>query len=497
MRALAVCLVLFATLGAGAEAAGAAGSLPPVQITYSGSMSVEIFPTTHEPGHTRRTASWTAAASSGGSDGAMALDFSSVSGSASLEGSGNCYDSSTTIALWSARNPLANGWRLDESPDYPASGWRYIALGVPDLVPVLEDIKGRCSSSQNEALLQPNEMLLKQETFSPAQLAEYEALFDPLEFVPGRPATRTRSFSFDGTSHCACLPDPTHVTESMTVTVSATSPAAGNTIKTKAAPPPGRRPSATPPGRELSFARRERLKIEALEDGVPALERAWIMRGITLPGGLTSGLTLSNVYTELGQDGLFGELAKEGLFTDGDEAIIRVINDYRISRDPPDRRFRLLAAPHARTPRALPSCGSAPGPCGRLREALSAMLGDDAVAGGITDALLVTINRDSGAIAAHDYAAAQRQYLHFQSLHAQLRRVLARRGSDGARVAAILRVPGASGVLSSAGSARAIAALEAQLVRAGIPRSRLRRIAGAALRAREVDAFSTLASPKG
>src|SRR5450755_4009944 len=81
---------------AGASLADAATTfavrLPPVQITYSGTMSLEVFPTMGKPAHQLRTLSWNATSNSAGADGALALDFSSVSGSASTEGNGDCYD---------------------------------------------------------------------------------------------------------------------------------------------------------------------------------------------------------------------------------------------------------------------------------------------------------------------------------------------------------------------------------------------------------------------
>ncbi|HEX3909355.1 MAG TPA: hypothetical protein VHW67_01470 [Solirubrobacteraceae bacterium] len=423
----------------------------------------------------------------------MALDFSSVSGSSSLEGNGNCYDSTATLSLAAAKNPVGGGWNLNETSDFPDPGWKYVALGVPTLVPVLEALTGRCSSIQTEALLQLNEMLLKQETFTPAQMKEYEAILDPLEFSPGRPATRTRTFSFDGISHCACLPAETHVKESMALTVSATSSAAGNTVKTNPAPSRGgSAPKSAPPQRKISEARRRQLKEQAREDLGPALERAWAMRGLSLALGLDSGLAFSTVLTELGQT---------GMLEDGDEATTRVINDYRIINDPPDHRFHRLAKPRAPKRQALPSCATIPSaeraPCTSLRETELAMLANSARAGAITEALLVTINRDGSAIRAHDYAAAQRQYLHFESLHSRLHLVLESRASSGARVAAVLRSMNVSGVLSSTQSAAAIGAIEAKLSRARIPAAKLGSLARGALEARETNALESLAGPSG
>jgi hypothetical protein len=491
----ALAATAFALAGAGVADTPSAYAtvLPPVQITYAGSMSIEVFPTVGKPSHQLRTLTWRATSSSAGSDGALALDFSSVSGSSSLEGNGNCYDSTATLSLAAAKNPVASGWRLDETSDYPRPGWKYIAIGAPELVPVLEDRNGRCGSLQSEELPQTNEMLLKQETFTPAQLKEYEAILDPLEFSPGKPATRTRTFSFDGVSHCTCLPAATHVKESMTLTVSATSPAGQNNIETKPAPgSAGGTPKGTPPQRKVSEARRKRLKEQAHEDLGPALERAWAMHGLALAPALNSGLAFSTVLSELGQT---------GLLKDGDDATTRVIDDYRIINDPPDHRFHRLAKPRTPSRPALPSCAAVPSAersvCTSLREAETAMLTASARADAITEALLTTIDRDSAAIRAHDYPAAQRQYAHFESLHGELHRILRARGSAGARVAGILRSKGIGGVLTSAQSAAAISAVEAKLSRARVPAAKLGALAGGALGARETDALERLASASG
>jgi hypothetical protein len=490
---LAVSLLALATTTLAASAAASAASLPPVQITYSGQMSLEVFPTVGKPAHQLRTLSWTASSSSAGSDGALALNFTSVSGSASTEGNGNCYDGTATLSLATGKNPVAGGWNLNETSDYPNPGWKYIALGVPTVVPVLEALTGRCSSDQTEELPQTNEMLLRQETFSPAQTSEYEAILEQFEFSPGTPATRTRTFSFDGMSHCTCLPAETHVKESMTLTVSATSPAAGNNIAPNPAPSGGgQSPNSAPPQRAISEARRKQLKEQAREDLGPALEEAWKAHGLSVALGLNSGVAFSAVLDELGATGALLE---------SNDATARVINDYRIINDPPDRHFHQLAKPRAPKRPALHSCAAIPSAqralCTKLRSAELAMLIYSAKASALDAALLVTINRDSTAITAHDYAAAQRQYVYFRSLHSKLQRVLRSRGSKGARVAAILRGMGVSGVLSSAQSAAAISAVEAKLGHARVPAATLGSLASGAVVAREANALESLASPKG
>ncbi len=487
----AVALLVLSVAGLTGSGAASAAALPAVQITYSGKMSLEVFPTIGKPAHQLRTLSWNAGAGSGGSDGPLALDFSSVSGSASTEGNGNCYDSTSTLSLAAAKNPVAADWFLNETSDYPNAGWKYIVGGAPNLVPVLEAQTGKCGSFSSESLLQTNEMLLTQETFSPAQTKEWEALFEPLEFSPGRPATRTRTFSFDGMSHCTCLPAETHVKQSMTLTVSATSPAAGNTTKTEpGSGGSGSGAKGSPPARKRSEARRRELKEQARADLGPALEAAWAAHGLATAIGLNYGVALSNVMDELGQ---------QSALIASNDATARVINDYRIIKDPPDRRFRRLARPAPAKQPALPSCAAAASgekaTCESLRKAETAMLTDSARASAITAALLVTINRDSSAIRARDYASAQRQYVHFESLHRELLRVLKSRGANGGRVATILRGLGVSGALSRAQSAAAIGAVEAKLSKARVPAAKLGSLAKGALEAREADALDVLAAP--
>ena len=112
--ALSLLAVAYATL-AGAATASAA-RLPPVQISYSGKMSIEVFPTAGKPAHQLRALSWTASSSSAGSDGGLALDFSSVGGSASTEGNGDCYDSTSALSLATARNPrTGDRWRAEDA----------------------------------------------------------------------------------------------------------------------------------------------------------------------------------------------------------------------------------------------------------------------------------------------------------------------------------------------------------------------------------------------
>jgi hypothetical protein len=242
----------------------------------------------------------------------------------------------------------------------------------------------------------------------------------------------------------------------------------------------------------VSEARRKQLKEQAREDLGPALEEAWKAHGLAAAIGLNYGLALSTVLDELGQD---------SALLLSNSATARVINDYRIINDPPDRPFRRLAKPAGPKRPTLPSCAAIPAAektlCSSLRGAELAMLADSARADAISDALLVTVNRDSTAIRAHDYASAQRQYVHFESLHSDLRRALVSKGSSGAQVAAMLHSKNVSGLLTGAQATSAIGAIEAKVSRARIPVAKLGSLAEGALEARQTDSLESLADPNG
>jgi hypothetical protein len=277
----------------------------------------------------------------------------------------------------------------------------------------------------------------------------------------------------------------------MTLTVSATSPASGNNIKTNSAPSGGgASPKSNSPQRKVSEARRKQLKEQARDDLGPALEEDWKAHGLAAAIGLNYGLALSTVMDELGQ---------ASALIQSNDATARVINDYRIINDPPDRRFNQLAKPRAPKRPAIPSCTATAAAeriqCTTLRAAELTMLANSAKASAITEALLVTMNRDSAAIRARDYAAAQRQYVHFESLRGELGRVLRSKASSGARIAAILRGKNFSGALSTAQAATAISAVESKLSQARVPTAKLSLLAKNALEARETDTLESLADP--
>jgi hypothetical protein len=463
-----------ATAGLAGEARAASG-LPPFHVTYEG----RYFYGTYN-GEYVEEGSFVATGASRGSDGPLALRFLSLAGGRtnlanSCEGGGE----HTTQAIAGSLNPVAGDWFVDESAAYPRSGWKYSIPGYPTRAPLLETIQ--CSGSSSRELEEAVHNFLRQGC--PAQPAakhsECEALFEPLRFRPGHPVSRTRSFAYGGDSYL----------ERMTLTVSVTKTAPGNGVGQPHAHGHGSPPTPRHE-KQVSERRRRQMKDQARADLRPAIESAWQARGLSevVEVGVAAGL--QSVARDLG---------RTATLLDGNDAGVRVIEDYRIVEDPPAGGFRSLAEPGPPRAPALPQCAGLAAEaaefCERLRPAAAAWLEQSAEVAAVGRAMSTTVNRDTAAIDAHAYGAAAAQAAHFASLRARFERALREQGRDGAVVAELLRGAGTTGSLTRAQSASAIGWLRRTLSKKGVSLSRLSELAGAALRPRAVDALDALAHP--
>ncbi len=459
-----------------AEQASAASGLPPFHVTYEG----KYFYGTYN-GEYVEEGSFSATGGSGGSDGPLPLRFLSLRGGRtnlanSCEGGGE----HTTQAIAGSLNPVAGDWFAEESATYPRKGWKYSIPGFPTLAPLLETID--CFGSQTYEREEPVHNFVRQGCpGEPAAHAKCEALFKPLQFRPGHPVTRTRSFSYSGDSYL----------ERMTLTVSVTKTAPANGVGQSHRHGHGS-PSAPRQAKQVSEKRRRQMKDQARSDLRPAIESAWQAHGLSgvVEAGVAAGLL--TVAQELGQTATLLE---------GNDAAVRVLDDYRIVEDPPAGSFRSLAEPGSPKVPNLPQCGGlAPDAeefCQQLRPAATAWLGQSAEVAAIGRALSTTINRDTAAIDARAYGAAAAQAAHFAALRARFERALGKQGKDGAAVAELLRGAGTIGSLTRAQSASAIAWLRRTLSKGGVSGARLKKLAGAALRPRAVNALDALSHPKG
>jgi phosphohistidine phosphatase SixA len=116
-----------------------------------------------------------------------------------------------------------------------------------------------------------------------------------------------------------------------------------------------------------------------------------------------------------------------------------------------------------------------------LRAAETALLAQSGQAAATDKVLYTTINRDTAAINARNYAAAEKQASHFRALPAQFKAILSAQAKAGARVAALLREAHAPGIATQAQSANAIKSVQRELSKSGVATARIRRIAGSTL----------------
>ena len=178
-----------------------------------------------------------------------------------------------------------------------------------------------------------------------------------------------------------------------------------------------------------------------------------------------------------------------------------MINDFRIEQDPPDPEYETLAPVPAVKPNALRSChglhGNAQRYCKKLRAVETSLLARSGETAAIDEAIYTTISRDTAAIDAGDYAAAETQASHFEALHAQFESTLAAQGSDGAKLAALLKEAHVKGTLTKSKTAVAIKWLEGQLAKHAITTGELSPLAGSTLTPKPVNIFNVLAHPAG
>ncbi len=208
-----------------------------------------------------------------------------------------------TLSLAAAKNPVAGGWFLNETSDFPSPGWKYVATGVPSTCPgprsrerelQLSSVR-RASAAERDAAQTGNLLARPARRNTKRSWSRSNSRPASPRRGPGRsPSTASATAR-------ACPRKPTS-RRRMTLTVSATSPAAGNNIKTNPAPSgEGRSPKSGPPRPKTSEARLKQLKEQAREDLGPALEEAWKAHGLSVALGLNSGLAFSTVLDELGQ----------------------------------------------------------------------------------------------------------------------------------------------------------------------------------------------------
>ena len=426
------------------------------------------------------------------------LAFTQITGERDSDNAGGCHGSGRWIdtgAASIAESPVPEDWAVEEVGGYPSPGWQYEISDTAFVLPLLwrttQFVGTPCERAfTEEPHTQVNELPEGYEAACPVNAEEEQQLLASLDVTPGGTASQRREY------HQTCegsFPQGGTWTNTITIVLmaTATSPSANNTI-------PPSTPISTPPTSEpalpsgVSQARREQLKQQAGADLQPALEEAVAVHGLVdAASGVGYGLGLSVVAKQLGQTS--SQLQ-------GNDTIVRVINDFRILQDPPDPEYETLAPVPAVKPKAL-SCdslhGNAERYCKKLRAVETSLLARSDETGAIDEAMCTTISRDTAAIDAGDYTAAETQASHFEVLHAQFESTLAAQGSDGAKLVALLKKAHVKGTLTKPKAAVAIKWLEGQLARHAITTAELSPLAGSTLTPKPLNIFNVLAHPAG
>jgi hypothetical protein len=397
-------------------------------------------------------------------------------------------------------NPEPEDWEISETLNYPMPGWLYEVSPTVIYVPILWTGDRAIGTACEEALTEPQaEQVNELEggysgAGCPVKEKEREELLAAMSVTPGGSGGQTRKYqqkcegSFSGKGHW-----DDSVTITLTVTV--TSPGTNNAINpprggggTTIMPPLTSSPQPQKPANEK---RRAELKEQAKADLRPALESSWEAHGLLSALGLAHGFALSQAADSIGGAAtLFG----------GNDDILRTINDYRIAKDPPAPEYEALAEPSVGKPPLLPSCRryrgrSVAAYCKALSAAATSLISQGSEVAASDEAMYTTISRDTAAIAAGAYGAAESQASHFGALRSQFEAALAAQGRAGASVAGLLRKAHVDGKLTKAQSAQAIKWLDGQLTTRGITPSEIDSLAPTALVARRVSVFATLANP--
>jgi hypothetical protein len=185
------------------------------------------------------------------------------------------------------------------------------------------------------------------------------------------------------------------------------------------------------------------------------------------------------------------------LRADCDADVSRLVDDFFIFLDPPDKRIGVVAVPIkvSATGVRLPTCprrGHAAAGCRRLRAELGSYVTAARQITSIDDALHTTFDRLSSARQAGNAAAIALQTRAASNLSGQLHRAIAARAKLGRTIATRLATSGRRVRLTRAQDANAITQLVRRLEKAGLPQTRLRAVAGKALTPRPFDLSSLL-----
>lgn len=252
----------------------------------------------------------------------------------------------------------------------------------------------------------------------------------------------------------------------------------GGGVKSK----PGKRKGPLTVGHRI-----HEIKEQARRDLPESIREAWAAHGLSALRALPTAPLLS-IADELGQAA--GPIA-------ANDATTRVLDDFRIYKDPPLHDVDTLAKPAPVAAATLPACkqplpSSESAYCANLSSAYTTLLASDGEATADTAALEQTVDRASAAARARNAPALRLQEGHALALARTLAtaRVAKRKAAGQVRSLLVLAQP--RWALSRAESKTAIGWETARLAKHGLRGRTLRRLAGSALSADKTDVLQRL-----
>ena len=171
----------------------------------------------------------------------------------------------------------------------------------------------------------------------------------------------------------------------------------------------------------------------------------------------------------------------------------RVVDDYRINKDPPDRHITLLAQPREMPAVNFPGCGkykaSVRPDCKALTADAQRLVRVAQHLAAVDDAAAVTVNRYSTANSESNWAASAKQGKHLEALTVEAKKRLGALTSAGKRFATDLENRHLGWRFSKSADGRAIEAVLSLLAKKQLTRADLKPYAGTTLTPHKFDAL--------
>jgi hypothetical protein len=464
-RGIRIGLLSGGALAALALGAGPAAAATPLHGNLELTQSLDL--TTHEGDSSAHLTLAVSAATSETSPGETPWQFRSLSGSVVSTGSAEIQPPNNCSASFSAgHSPTTPSFYQQSEGEAKVTVASGTPIGVLGAIASSEE-GGQCSAGDiNQLLLVvENEIAIKE---SSAALEKFRNALNPNGEVAasGNPV-------LNGEDHVAISDgDSTYdatVSSTLSIAIGASSTPGAPTGTLPGSPPP-------PVDKNAAEKARKKMKEAARSDFKPAFEALSAGAGLGTLLELAAGRGLSKIVDEVA-----GPSARFS----GTDATTRVLNDYRIVEDPPAADYTELA-------RAKRGGGAKPSGKG-LAGAAGALARSGAATSAVTAAMVTTIDRDSGAIKAGDYAAAAKQAKQFTKLEGELADALKAQGEAGAALAKLLKGAGLKSTLTRSEDAKLIASLEKSLTKKGLSVKALKPLAGGLLKPAPLDVLTALA----